>query len=64
MRHALIELFEEPVPASFKAGRAVLASVLGRDNLPTNKPILCFSSKEHLRSLIKPDVSHRVGDKG
>ncbi len=34
MRHALKGLFEEPVPASFKAGRAVLARVLGRDDLP------------------------------
>jgi hypothetical protein len=57
MRHALIGLFEEPVPASFKAGRAVLESILGSNDLPTDKPILCFSSNEHLRSLIKPGAS-------
>jgi hypothetical protein len=35
----------------------VLASILVCNNLPTDKPILCFSSNEYLHSLIKPDVS-------
>jgi hypothetical protein len=35
----------------------VLESVLGHNDLATDKPILCFGSNEHLCSLIKPGVS-------
>ncbi len=60
MRDALIRLFEEPVPESYKAGREVLYSILGRYNIPADKPVLCFSSNQHLSSLAKPGVTSVV----
>ncbi len=57
IRDALIKLFEEPVPESYKAGREVLHSILGSDDIPADKPVLCFSSNPHLSSLAKPGVT-------
>jgi hypothetical protein len=58
-REELIELFEEPVPESYKAGRLVLQSILGRYDIPLDKPVLCVASNP----LLTVCVSHRVGDK-
>jgi hypothetical protein len=55
MREALIKLFEEPIPESYKADREVMQGVLGREL--TDKPVLCFSSNLVLAALIKPDTS-------
>jgi hypothetical protein len=57
MRDALIKLFKEPVPESYKAGREVLHNILGSDNIPADRLVLCFSSNPHLSSLAKPGVT-------
>ena len=56
MRNALIKLFEEPVPENYKAGRQVLHSILGRDDIPINKPVLCFADPV-LSAMAKPGVT-------
>ena len=48
MRAALIKLFENTVPESYKAGREVLHSILGRDVVQYDKPVFCFLSNQHL----------------
>jgi len=55
MRDALIKLFEEPIPESYKAGRKVMEAVLGRPL--TDKPVLCFSSNPALAALVKPGTT-------
>ena len=55
MRDALIKLFEEPIPESYKAGRKVMEAVLGRAH--TNKSLLCFSSNPALAAMVKPGTS-------
>ena len=55
MRDALIKLFEEPIPESYKAGRKVMEAVLGRPL--TDKPVLCFSSNQNLTTMAKPGVT-------
>jgi hypothetical protein len=57
MREALIELFEEPVPKSYKASTLVLQSILGRNNIPLDKPLLCFASNPLLTAMVRPGVS-------
>jgi hypothetical protein len=57
MREALIKLFEEPVPESYKVGRQVLQSILGSNNIPLYKPVLCFASNPLQTALAKPGVS-------
>jgi hypothetical protein len=52
MRDALIKLFEEPIPESYKAGRKVMEAVPGRPL--TDKPVLCCSSNQALAALVKP----------
>ena len=54
MRKALIKLFEEPVPESYKTGRQVLHSILGRDDIPVDKPVLCFATNPILSAMAKP----------
>ncbi len=59
MREALIRLFEEPVPESYKTGRQVLLllqSILGRDDIPLDRPVLCFASNPLLTAMVKPGV--------
>ena len=48
MRAAIIKLFENTVPESYKAGREVLHSILGRDVVQYDKPVFCFLSNQHL----------------
>ena len=48
MRAALIKLFENTVPESYKAGREVLHRILGRDVVQYDKPVFCFLSNQHL----------------
>jgi len=48
MRAALVKLFENTVPESYKAGREVLHSILGRDVVQYDKPVFCFLSNQHL----------------
>jgi hypothetical protein len=55
MRDALIKLFEEPIPESYKAGWKVMEAVLGRPL--TNKPVLCFSSNPALAAMVKPGTT-------
>ena len=57
MRNALIKLFEEPVPENYKAGRQVLHSILGRDDIPIDKPVLCFATDPVLNAMAKPGVT-------
>ena len=45
MRDALIKLFEEPVPENYKAGRQILHSILGRDDLPLDRLVLCAGGR-------------------
>jgi hypothetical protein len=54
MREALIKLFEEPVPESYKTGRQVLQSILGRDDIPLDRPVL--ASNPLLTAMAKPGV--------
>ena len=54
MRDALVKIFEEPVPENYKAGRQVLHSILGRDDLPLDRLILCFATNPALSSMAKP----------
>ena len=54
MRDALVKLFEEPVPENYKAGRQVLHSILGRDDLPLDRPVLCFATNPILGAMAKP----------
>ena len=54
MRDALVKLFEEPVPENYKAGRQVLHSILGRDDLPFDRPVLCFATNPILGAMAKP----------
>jgi hypothetical protein len=60
MREALIKLFEEPVPESYKSGRQVLQSILDRDDIPLDRPVLCFASNPLLTAMAKPGVSPLV----
>jgi hypothetical protein len=60
MREALIKLFEEPVPESYKTGRQVLQSILGCDDIPLERPVLCFASNPLLTAMAKPGVSPLV----
>jgi hypothetical protein len=62
MRDALIKLFDEPVPESYKAGREVLHSILGRNDIPADKPVLSFFFNQHLSSLAKPGVTPVVSE--
>ena len=48
MRAALVKLFENTVLKSYKAGREVLHSILGRDVVQYDKPLFCFLSNQHL----------------
>lgn len=57
MRAALIKLFEEPVPESYKAGREVLHSILGRDVVIYDRPILCFNTNKVLVPMITKGVT-------
>jgi hypothetical protein len=57
IRQALIKLFEEPVPESYKAGRLVLQSILGLNDIPVDRPVLCFTSNLLLTAMAKPGVS-------
>ena len=57
VRDALIRLFEEPVPESYKAGRLVLQNILGRDDLPLDRPILDFTTNPLLTALVRPGVT-------
>ncbi len=59
-REALIKLFEEPVPESYKTGRQVLQSILGRDDIPLDRPVLCFASNPLLTAMAKPGVCNLV----
>ncbi len=56
IREALIKLFEEPVKASYKTGRQVLQSILGRDDVPLDRPVLCFATNPLLTAMAKPGV--------
>ena len=55
MRDALIELFQKPIPDSFKAGRMVMEEVLGRPI--DDKPVFCFASNPVLAAMVKPGKS-------
>ena len=57
MRDALIKLFEEPVPENYKAGRQVLHSILGRDDLPLDRLVLCFATNPVLSAMAKPGLT-------
>ena len=57
MRDALIKLFEEPVPETYKAGRQVLHSILGRDDLPLDRQVLCFATNPILSAMAKPGLT-------
>jgi hypothetical protein len=57
VRDALIRLFKEPVPESYKAGRMVLQSILGHDDLPLDRPILDFNTNPLLTALVRPGVT-------
>ncbi len=57
MRDALVKLFEEPVPENYKAGRQVLHSILGRDDLPLDRPVLCFVTNPILSAMAKPSLT-------
>ena len=57
MRDALVKLFEEPVPENYKAGRQVLHSILGRDDLPLDRPVLCFATNPILSAMAKPGLT-------
>ena len=54
MRDALVRLFEEPVPENYRAGRQVLHSILGSNDLPFDKPVLCFAANPILSAMAKP----------
>ena len=56
MRAALVKLFENTVPESYKAGREVLHSILGRDVVQYDKPVFCFLSNQHL-TMLREDAS-------
>ncbi len=55
MREAVIKLFEEPIPASYKAGRKVMEAVLG--SALTDKAVLSFSDNPLLAALVKSGKS-------
>ncbi len=57
MRDALVKLFEEPVPENYKAGRQVLHSILGSDDLPLDRPVLCFAANPILSAMAKPSLT-------
>ncbi len=57
MRDALVKLFEEPVPENYKAGRQVLHSILGRNDLPLDRPVLCFATNPILSAMTKPSLT-------
>ena len=57
MRDALVKLFEEPVPENYKAGRQVLHSILGSDDLPLDRPVLCFATNPILGAMAKPGLT-------
>ena len=57
MRDALVKLFEEPVPENYKAGRQVLHSILGRDDLPLDRPVLCFATNPILSAMAKSGLT-------
>ncbi len=63
VRDALIRLFEELESESYKAGRLVLQSILGRDDLPLDRPILDFNTNPLLTALARPGVTPIVWDK-
>ena len=48
MRAALIKLFEEPVPESYKTGREVLHSILGSYVVIYDRQVLCFNTNKVL----------------
>ena len=56
MRDALIKIFEQPVPENYRAGRQVLHSILGRDDLPLDRPIL-FATNPILGAMAKPGLT-------
>ncbi len=53
-------LFEEPVPENYKAGRQVLHSILGRDDFPLDRPVLCFATNPILSAMAKPGLTSIV----
>ena len=57
MRDALAKLFEEPVSENYKAGRQVLHSILGSDDLPLDRPVLCFATNPILSAMAKPSLT-------
>jgi hypothetical protein len=57
MREVLIKLFEEPVPESYKTGGQVLQNILGCNDIPLDRPVLCFASNPLLTAMAKPGVS-------
>ena len=60
MRDALVKLFEEPVPENYKAGRQVLHSILGSDDLPLDRSVLCFATNPILSAMAKPGLTPLV----
>ncbi len=46
----------QPVPESYKTGRQVLQSILGRDDIPLDRPVLCFAANPLLTAMAKPCV--------
>ena len=51
MRHALIALFQQPVPSTDEVGRKVVMRVLGNPEPDWEQPILDFKSNIHLKAM-------------
>jgi hypothetical protein len=56
IQHALISLFETPVPENDPAGRAVLTRILGKQDIDFDKPIIDILSNPHLSGLARAGV--------
>jgi hypothetical protein len=54
MWDVLVKLFEEPVPEHYKAGRQVLHSILGSNDLPLDRQVICFATNLILGAMTKP----------
>ena len=53
MRKALIDLFQNPVPATSDVERKVMTRVLCKQDIDWDRPILCFKNCRHLEAMAK-----------
>ena len=52
VRKALIDLFQNPVPATSDVERKVMTRVLCKQDIDWDRPILCFKNCRHLEAML------------